>query len=727
MPKFIRNRNTPIALLAASLCASALLMPGCGKTDERAKAIREASEKLALVTSSGQRLSAVESTRFAHLRAVRDQVSPYAKDGASKSVGAVLIYSRATTALGLTVSQIASEQSNDAVNQGTVVRSMVDLYLETAASAKAAEGHDPKAELASIDAETKLLDGQIAAVKTGQDKLKAETADLSARAKAALAKSKVIRQQATEMRARAVGASATVGLDVETQIAATNRLADAADREAADLNAEVALREPSISMLQSQLDGLGSAKAQASTAKETVGKLSALMRDRAKTMRESQAKTAADIKKVADVLMAASNDGDDKAVRGQIEQIKRTSPPAPKAGVESPQPDGTDPLRTALLNGTGPTSLKIAEGYLDDAIRMVRTLPPDAATGDKNAGKLAEAAAVHARADLLSMRARNLESYATVLASLAKAEPALPEAGLYSAKLADVLKAATDALAAAREAYGEAQAKFGSAPSGNAKERFEKLALSLEKLAKGDIPADEVKIPRDGETKDAKDAKDAKDTKDTKGKDATPATVDPAATAALDKYLAASKAGDVEAIKAMMSYSSDSEKRGAEAMLGLNAQMAKLDAACKSKFGKTFAEIFKAESATNPQLAMAAGMMGGMGGADAMAKATSADFKAVAKSDTVVEFVHKSETTLSLGAVKADGVWKITLGGAMKGALSGPQAGMMMGLLKPMGEAFENAAADVNSGKIKDGKQLVNGIMAAVMGAMGMPGRPGGG
>ena len=721
MPKFIRNRNTPIALLAASLCASALLMPGCGKTDERAKAIREASEKLALVTSSGQRLSAVESTRFAHLRAVRDQVSPYAKDGASKSVGAVLIYSRATTALGLTVSQIASEQSNDAVNQGTVVRSMVDLYLETAASAKAAEGHDPKAELALIDAETKLLDGQIAAVKAGQDKLKAETADLSARAKAALAKSKVIRQQATEMRARAVGASATVGLDVETQIAATNRLADGADREAADLNAEVALREPSISMLQSQLDGLGSAKAQASTAKETVGKLSALMRDRAKTMRESQAKTAADIKKLADVLMAASNDGDDAAVRGQIEQVKRTSRPAPKADDESLQPDGTDPLRTALLNGTGPTSLKIAEGYLDDAIRMVRTLPPDAATGDKNAGKLAEASAVHARADLLSIRARNLESYATVLASLAKAEPALPEAGLYSAKLADVLKAATDGLVAAREAYGEAQTKFGSAPSGNAKERFEKLALSLEKLAKGDITADEVKIPRDGEIKDANDAKD------TKGKDATPSTVDPAATAALDKYLAASKAGDVEAIKAMMSYTNDSEKRGAEAMLGLNAQMAKLDAACKSKFGKTFNEIFKAESATNPQLAMAAGMMGGMGGADAMAKVTSADFKAVAKSDTVVEFVHKSEATLSLGAVKADGVWKITLGAAMKGALSGPQAGMMMGVLRPLGEAFENAAADVNSGKIKDGKQLVNGIMAAVMGAMGMPGRPGGG
>jgi len=518
-----------------------------------------------------------------------------------------------------------------------------------------------------------------------------------------------------------VGASATVGLDVETQIAATNRLADAADREAADLNAEVALREPSISMLQSQLDGLGSAKAQAATAKETVGKLSALMRDRAKTMRESQAKTAADIKKLADVLMAASNDGDDAAVRGQIEQVKRTSRPAPKADDESPQPDGTDPLRTALLNGTGPTSLKIAEGYLDDAIRMVRTLPPDAATGDKNAGKLAEASAVHARADLLSIRARNLESYATVLASLAKAEPALPEAGLYSAKLADVLKAATDGLVAAREAYGEAQTKFGSAPSGNAKERFEKLALSLEKLAKGDIAADEVKIPRDGEIKDANDAKD------TKGKDATPSTVDPAATAALDKYLAASKAGDVEAIKAMMSYTNDSEKRGAEAMLGLNAQMAKLDAACKSKFGKTFNEIFKAESATNPQLAMAAGMMGGMGGADAMAKVTSADFKAVAKSDTVVEFVHKSEATLSLGAVKADGVWKITLGAAMKGALSGPQAGMMMGVLRPLGEAFENAAADVNSGKIKDGKQLVNGIMAAVMGAMGMPGRPGGG
>jgi len=328
-------------------------------------------------------------------------------------------------------------------------------------------------------------------------------------------------------------------------------------------------------------------------------------------------------------------------------------------------------------------AVESARKTVGSAINTIKAAASDPGAG----GKLVLARAQQTLGDLSLTQAQSASQYALLMGHLATAKPALAEASRYADEATKAQDEAKEALEAATKAYEAAQSAYESTPvRGESKERLKKVGEGLGKIAAmaaGKGADAGAAMPEDLRAFIADLAEKAKSGNDGAIVDATHFPT-PEMAEAMKKIAEAGK------------------------------PMARLNAACKAKFGKSLED--------------AAGGMGmkmqfGVNLAD-LATADLAALTATVEGDKA--------TIMNAGkpmfqAAKHDGAWKIELP-ELVAAASAEQLNMDTTMMQAVSGQMSSLADDVEAGKFATIEEVMGAMMQKMQGAMGgMPGGPGAG
>jgi len=187
----------------------------------------------------------------------------------------------------------------------------------------------------------------------------------------------------------------------------------------------------------------------------------------------------------------------------------------------------------------------------------------------------------------------------------------------------------------------------------------------------------------------------------------------------VDAVLAAMNEKRVADLRGMMHFAPGYEAMG-DGIVKMGGAFAKLDAACKAKFGTGAEDLMKG---------LGGGAGGGMGGmqmsSEAWAGKKAADLEVKSEGDTGTASLPGTEQTLHF--VKVDGAWKLDL--QLEKAMPAEAVAQASGIFGPLSEGLEALAADVEAGKFKNIQAVKVGLMQKLQAAMGalQQGGPGGG
>jgi hypothetical protein len=311
-------------------------------------------------------------------------------------------------------------------------------------------------------------------------------------------------------------------------------------------------------------------------------------------------------------------------------------------------------------------------------------------SGNPGQASLLTGMAQQAIGELQLSRASGYAAYGAMLQNLIEATPAMPAAADYASKAEAATKAQADASDAAKAAFEDAQRGFERASStgpGEAatKAQLKALAARCQKLAgkASDSAADAAATP-------------SSPTAAVAGSSASSA-VDPEFRTALERFIAANKAGDVAAMLALRHFPDPAVREIVQSTSGMITSMMRLDNAMKAKFGKGLQE--------------ASGNAPGMDQLTAGFAKVSSKMKEYAplSADSFQVTIDGDNATATASGVskpatfkKVDGKWLVA-DAESDAAMSNPQAAAqlkaMSGLYAPMGTAAAEVAAEVEQGK----------------------------
>jgi len=675
--------KAPVAMLLAGLFASAMILGGCGE-DETAARVREVANRVTLLTSAGQQMVSLESRRFVELREIRDELEKLIKEGNSNPISLKLLHARVIEQMGNVIAGLAAEKEQEAVLLGARVLTLADVYRRQSAIASAAGK-------ASLSEDIGRLTADKAAVIKRADDLDAQRTELSTTVSATqkkiddlLSRAKTLHDQATSVRTNASGASAVAALQAGEKAALMNRQADELDRQAAYLTADNGRLTPAVTAKQAEAAGLREGATRVDAAIVSLQARQKLVRDEAAAMTKSMTETGTDAQAAADALLAVHAAQESAAIKSRVEQAKSASAE-------------TDALRDAVKDASLAGVLGLAEAYYNAAGGVAKNLGADVAADQRRSAQNVGISIAQALADLKLLEGRSKQRLAEAMAAVATLMPAVAKQPSYQAQSEAAVKDAEAAMKEARTAYGELKEQVSG--FGGDEARMARLAVTLDKLAKGDT------APPPAPAGKATDSAAAAGVPD--------AAMIAAIRLVLAQYFEASSRQDMAAMGKLTFFKNDAERKAFEATGNVAAASLALSDACKAKFGKSFTDILK----SNPMMAQ---MAGPMATAEAQAEQLKAvkpeQFKITAKGDNEASAEVPGIAAAKATLIKDGGKWLV----AVPAEVMGPAAAMMTG---PMGaalvQAFEGLAADIQSGKVADERQVGMEFGKRIQGAMG--------
>lgn len=596
------RRATAVVLTVVLAAGTTSGLAGCDGTSEASEAVRTAALEMQTLSLGGANPIPGRDYRVESYQRIAAKLRPHTTGGSAGTTAAAnLLLARAQAGLGGVQAEELAEAERRTLTSVTGLWAMLDRYLGEQVSAEALEQYDPTPELADLDKQIRAKEEDTARVIQQKQALERELAELEARAAAESEKARAQRLQETKLRQRAANLRAVEQAQLIEQANEHKRQADAHDKEASLLRAQIAQRQPEVREFDALIARLTDQRGLLDEAKKEVQAFANSTRDRAKAAR-------AEAENVA------------KNIRNALEELKKLRAEIPELADKTLQ------------------SYSAAVSAANAAARG-----SDLSAETRAQAKLTAAASTHARADILALRAEGATVYAKLVRALADAEPPLPNAAELrqladgeEQKALDLKEEAEKALAEATEAYANAGGR------GEAQERLQRLTEELKKIADirsgkraPEVIADASATPGSGDA----------------GEPAAAAAGDAEAEIreALRAMAEAGKSGDMSAIDRFIHAGGPAEQEMLAAMQKVMAAFTKLDQACKDKFGKSMNE------------SVAAGT-GGMPGMMPEFDADSLQISVVSPTAAVVSGAAPGRT---LSVVKVEGAWKLDLASLM--------------------------------------------------------------
>lgn len=641
-----RSRRLSAALLIAIAAGSAL--PGCDDRSPAQKALVQSSRELHAVSGgAGPGDLGVETKKRQAAAAALTGVE--AKSAAEVAATSSTL---AQTQLGQSTAAKADlvNAEREAMLKEALVRGLMGEWSSRASLAASLESFDASAAIKDLEAS--IVTKQKDAIEFGARKkeLDAKIADLKAKADAANAEGTAAESEYAKLRDQAQSLSAVQAEPLIAQAATFKRKSDEAHIQAARYLAEADVMSP---------ESAESAQAVERTANQTKGLEEAKkhLQDRmAQSKSEGQA-ARAEADKVADDL--------DKAVQDYKSY---------RAG-----------------------ALDAAYGALGKAYSTAAATARKA-TDDKGGGsKLALGAAQQASGDLYWNRAKGEQKFALLMDRLANVTPALAKQAAYADDAKAGFEAKKAALESAKGAYESAVSAYrAGGAKGQVKDQLDAVLKRLEAFASaaGDDKLDVLEVLAAA----AKPAEEAAPADASPGEKPAPteaaaapsgesrplSDAPPALQQAVEKFAAAAKSGELDALREVLLIPAD--KAGVfDQLFKIQKATMGLERACREKFQKGLADAMQGM-----------GAMGGMGGLGLNAEIdlTTATFTMPTEDSAKVSVAGVPE---ALSWKLSENEWKLEVG------LEKLQPAVLDALLKvadPMAAAFDEVAADVNSGKL---------------------------
>lgn len=666
----------------ALLLSSGLALSACDRHDPADEAIQAASIKLQAISGGSAAPGVNQALRKDTYQSVLTGVKSFTDSGtAAQQAAAQLLVARAQAGMGEIAAQDAADLERSFLSTLGVARARLDQWLSQNSVSTALKVYDPAKDLADLDRQIQARGSEAETLKAEQAKVRAQIADLAARAKQADDDARAKRQQEAGIRKQGDGQSQTQRLTLLEQSAAVGREADALDQQNAILQAQGAKLDPvaaeidrQIARLATQQDLLRKAKADASGLAQRKGVASDAARQEALVA----AKTIDDVlKELADQRQAISG-----------------------------------PTSDAVKNyAAAAASAKKAVGGSTDK--------------SKNSAQMSAASYSQGLGDVRAGQGRSLSAYIGVLELMASATPALPAKASIQSTLDAARAEHTAASEESKAAYRLALEGFksGAGRSDEEKKLAEQIQARLERLSDEKPPAAE---PAAAPAPTGEPA--------SPGEAAAPmGDVEPEVRAAIAAMKGDMQSGDAARMLAHLHIPNAAARPVLESMFADSGVAADFDNACREKFGKGLQELIDASQAesikNNPMAKQLATGLSKAGGASVLG-----DMDKMLGEGTTLRVVKPGEVELTATGVSegltlvknadtAD-AWKINVDVP---ADQLPMLQMMGGMMKPMLGTLKAVAADIRADKYKTGDDMLVDLSAKIMGAMMSPGgRPGG-
>lgn len=652
-----RNLSTPrvfgAPLLGLSLLALTLLAGGCDQRDAGAVAVSEASKVVSAITNDGARRSPNDSHVRQSLQSALDKVRDVAKSDSASAGAAGMIAGKARAALADMDAAAAGDLARE--NQLLVqrLRGALDQYTGAAGLVGALSGEDLAPELAENAKALAEASQKLDAARTAATSADRAAAEIQGLIDAAQARAKALRDQAAVLRLDASKTGATAGVSLIERAAAAGQQADNLDGTSVVLRAQQTAKLTEAESAKAQLDALTTEVARLNSEKTA--------------MQERQGATKARLAEAQAGMTGAA---------GQIDTLA--------AQVLANHTEKVRPGQEKSVSG------------LREAMDLFRNASSKLQGKDAQSGKLGALLLSSSLADQLSGLARTEEQLATVMKLLGAAQPPLAGAERFKTSAGEATAKFDALLNEAREGYKKVREDLDGVGDPALKERLGTALSKLELLASKQGISTEQVTPE--------------------------AFRDPAAVAAekatagvrkaLDAYHDAGRAGDTEAVKAMMQLDDEAAKAAMIEAESIGKTMVSLEDETKAKFGKGFLEIMPGGQMMAPLIEAS----------KAVKDRTSADYTFALSED------GKSATATAKKPVPGEpAVRLIMVGDAWKLTLDKQTSEMVkMGatMMAPLKSVFEGILQDLRDGKIESEKQLES-IIKTKLGAA-MPGMPGG-
>lgn len=649
-----------LALAPASLALAALL--GCDREDPDVAAVKSAAITIQTLPGASLPSSPNPKVTTAYGKVVQELGTIGKEQGKTGAAASTLIASSQAGLAEVDASAyFAKEDEADA--KASQIRRHLAAWVSRSAVAAAADSFNPASELERLAAALQEKHALKAKASADASALSGQVGDLRAAAREKHAQAEVKQAEFARLAASAAKLKATEGAPIMERAHAVKREADLLRQAGNELDAQADHITPRIEQLS--LD-VSLYESQSKNLETTATEL--------RTQAELNTRAAAEAR--ADAA-AASRDLD-AAVRD------------------------LDTFRSGAVTDAGEKALR--------TLKAAESAAKAASRDSKEQADLLIGAAQQSIGDIQWAKAVGASRWASLLESLAKASPALPNAADYTTKATAARSIESDAKKAAADAFDAAKAAFERAPAkGPAKERLKALAEEVAKraaLARGEAIDSQAAAP-------ATPAADAP----SKPAPAAPGAVDDALKSMLTAYCDALREGRYKDVAALVHTQNAELRAFVEASMELTGKSVALDEALRKKFNVGLSDAL----AKVPGAAMM--LQGQMGGdITKMKSLTFDDLKVSVTGDSasITNPIHPRP----MQAKKVDGQWKIVI---PELALLGPQIGMAAKALPAMGKAMDDTTAEVNAGTHASADAAAQAFMQKIMAAMQQMMPPGGG
>lgn len=655
----------------APLLLCALALSGCDQRGKTAQANEKNANQLQAINAGVGPLAAEKysqkqfNTIVADLKTVSDQGSP------GENAAALILTARSQLGLALQPAADASSQERDSFNRSQVIGSHLGAWIEANARAASQEQFDPSAMIAESQKEAADKATQADAITKEKAQVDRQVADFRAQAAAKTAQAKAEEDQYAALKEQATKLRPTQAEPLIKQAAAHKRASDKSRTEGQLLEARADQIAPQSAEAQLQIE-------QFLNQKKNLEATAAQLTER-----------------------AAASKAEADAARAQA------------AGIAAEIDKAVNELRTRRAGPLG-EAFQGASSQLQAAASTAQR----AAAAGSTAAKTTVGAAQQTLGDLHWAHAHGLEAYRSLLVTLAKAQPSLPQKDKYAKEAEETAAARKEALESAKSAYEAAQAAFSSAPArGDSKDRLARLSTQLEKIVKylsgesTDLDFTKPPPPAPDETPAAEPTATA-----------APSGSHPDLLATLDSLIAASQTQDFAAIRPFLHIPPDMAPI-LDAIGKASVSQKKLESALRAKFNAGIEDLFK----QTPAGAAASQMGGGMtlGGMDPkkLKDVKAADLKPTVNGDKATVTFPGSAQPAEF--VLIDGKWLLNTG---LDKLPPQQLEAITKMVGPIGQALEELAADVQAGKFQTLQAAAVGFLQKLQPILGQfGGGPGGG
>lgn len=651
--------------VAALICLAGLAFAGgCDRDERAADAIRQATQKIQALTPAGS-APASTSEREKTLKSVLSTLQSVSGQGsAGEKATANILLSQAQAGLASIPGEQAVALERESINQSAVLRSALDAYLVAQGRVKAAV-YDPAPELARLAQEDQERQAQIEAAQKRKAEIDATLAQMRVQAAGIAAAGRAKHDEAGKLRQQALTQSAVAAEALLTQARSLSREGDKLEAQAEEITARAEKLAPEAPAAELEVQRLTLQRSLIAKAQESVKKREADAKKDAAEAQADAAKAAEDVKKLAAAL---------------------------------------EELRSGDLAKASEESIS---GYTKAA-----SSAKSAVAAAKATAQLAAGSAQQSLGDALWSKAHGLSSYAGVLEALATAQPPLPDAAAYKAKLDEARTQAGEARTAAAEAYQAAFSAYESA--GRSPEAEKRLESLKSRLGKAGFIASDGKIdfrPQAAPSETPPPAESTEAPAATASAD-TPEVA--AVRAVFARYMELTFGSDPGALADLYDTANAGERNAIEQISVFAQKALKLDEAMRAKFGQGMDAL-------------------GDGGAGASG-AELAALRNLKPTDATIT-VEGGKASISapgldrpLTMKKVGDAWKIDLDGMTADMqMTREQLPMMAGMIGMMAPTFDTLIAEVESGKLTSAQAVGTRLQELVASMMPGGGRPGGG